>query len=65
MQPHQLCCDTRPLSFETMLSDPLIRLVMESDGVTVNELVNVLEVARNAVVAREQMAVAQRIQVRV
>jgi hypothetical protein len=51
-------CDTRPLTFRTLLSDPLIRLVMDSDGVSVEELVEVLEMARAAVVARETHAVA-------
>jgi hypothetical protein len=51
--------DLRPLTFETMLSDPLIRLVMDSDGVTVNELVAVMEVAREAVVARETVAISK------
>jgi hypothetical protein len=51
--------DLRPLTFETMLSDPLIRLVMDSDGVTVPELVAVMEVAREAVVAREALAIGQ------
>ena len=50
-------CDARPLTFRTLLSDPLIRLMMESDGVSVAELVEVLEVARTAMVARETDAV--------
>ncbi|MCW3476206.1 hypothetical protein OL599_16625 [Rhodovastum sp. RN2-1] len=50
--------DARPLTFETMLSDPLIRMVMDSDGVTLDELVAVLEVAREAIVAREAVAVS-------
>jgi len=45
--------DQRALTFETMLSDPLIRLMMASDGVSLSELVEVLEVARAAVAARE------------
>ena len=48
--------DARPLTFETMLSDDLIRSVMDSDGVSLQELVNVLEVARAAIVARETAA---------
>jgi len=57
--PHDSVCahDARPLTFESMLSDPLIRLIMDSDGVTVGELVAVMEVARSAVVAREAQAV--------
>lgn len=43
------CHDAMPaLSFESMLSDPLIRLVMDADGVTVEELVSVMVVARDA-----------------
>ena len=48
--------DARPLTFETMLSDDLIRTVMDSDGVRLQELVDVLEVARAAIVARETAA---------
>lgn len=51
--------DHRALTFETMLSDPLIRLMMESDGVSLAELVEVLEVARAAVAAREAMLINQ------
>jgi hypothetical protein len=42
------------LTFESMLTDPLIRAVMDSDGVTVDDLVAVLEAAQRAVEAREQ-----------
>ena len=53
-----MCQDNaRPLTFETMLSDPLIRLVMESDGVTLPDLLEVLEVAREAMVLREVSAI--------
>jgi hypothetical protein len=45
-----------PLTFETMLSDPLIHMVMASDGVSMPELIAVLEAAREAVVAREAVA---------
>ncbi len=46
----------RPLTFETMLSDPLIRLVMDSDRVSLRELVRVLEVAGASVMDRERKA---------
>ena len=46
----------RALTFETMLTDPLIRQVMDSDGVSMADLVNVLVGARRAVVAREAAA---------
>ena len=53
-----MCQDSaRPLNFETMLSDPLVRLLMDADGVTVLDLVSVMEVARDAVIARERLAV--------
>ncbi len=42
------------LSYQEMLSDPLIRLVMASDGVTVSQFVTVLETARAALAARRQ-----------
>lgn len=52
-----MCQDSvRPLSFETMLTDPLTRLLMAADGVTLEELVDVMETARDAVVARERLA---------
>jgi hypothetical protein len=41
------------LTFETFLTDPLIRLVMESDGVSVAEMAAVLEAAGHAVARRE------------
>jgi hypothetical protein len=37
-----------------MLTDPLIRLVMESDGVSVAEMRAVLQAAGDAVARREQ-----------
>ncbi|MBU6499059.1 MAG: hypothetical protein KGJ41_02325 [Rhodospirillales bacterium] len=51
--------DMRPLTFESLLRDPLIRMVMDSDGVSVDDVVEVLEVARAAVVAREHRAVRE------
>lgn len=45
------CCGV--LTFETFLTDPLIRLVMESDGVSVAEMAAVLEAAGHAVARRE------------
>ncbi len=44
------------LTFETLLTDPLIRLVMDSDGVSVAEMAAVLELAGDAVARRGQMA---------
>ena len=49
--------ENQTLTFETMLSDPLIRMVMRSDGVGMAEMVAVLEAAREAVMARELRAV--------
>jgi hypothetical protein len=45
--------DARLLTFETMLTDPLIRMVMDSDGVSMEEFVSVMETARSAIAARE------------
>lgn len=43
-----------PLTYENFLTDPLIRLVMASDGITVAEMAAVLKAAREAVERREQ-----------
>ncbi len=51
--------DARPLTFETLLTDPLIRLVMQADGVTLAELLAVMDVAHQAVAARERLAVCE------
>jgi len=42
------------LTFETLLTDPLIRLVMESDRISVAEMAAVLEAASHAVARRER-----------
>ena len=42
----------RPLTFETLVSDPLTRMLMEADGVTPDELAAVMHAAREAVAAR-------------
>ena len=42
----------RPLTFETLVGDPLTRLVMDADGVSLAEFVAVLEAAAEAVAAR-------------
>jgi hypothetical protein len=42
----------RPLTLESLLSDPLTRLVNDADGVTIAEFAAVLYAARDAVVAR-------------
>ncbi len=44
MCPDQTC----RMNFETLLSDPLTRAVMDSDGVSERDLVAVLELARDA-----------------
>lgn len=44
MCPDQTC----RMDFETLLSDPLTRAVMESDGVSERDLIAVLEMARDA-----------------
>lgn len=33
-----MCADTAELTFETMLADPLIRLMMQADGVSATQL---------------------------
>lgn len=47
----------RPLTFETLLTDPMTRMLMHADGVTLEELVSVMAIARDAVVARERSAI--------
>jgi hypothetical protein len=50
-----MCNDhAHPLTFESMLSDPLVRMVMDADRVTVADLVSVMHVARDAVAARQR-----------
>ena len=44
MCPDQTC----RMDFETLLSDPLTRAVMDSDGVSERDLIAVLEQARDA-----------------
>ena len=41
------------MRFPDLLQDPLIRLVMESDGVTEQEMLGVLDLLRRALAARE------------
>ena len=54
MSDHCECGTERfeALSFEALLTDPMTRLVMESDRVSVGELVAVFENARTAVEQR-------------
>ena len=52
-----MCQDgVRPLNFETLLTDPMIRLMMAADGVTTEALVAPLLAARDAIAARERLA---------
>jgi hypothetical protein len=39
------------LSFETLLTDPLVRLMIAADGAAVNELASTMRPARNDIVA--------------
>lgn len=48
-----MCSHSSVLTFENILADALVRLVMASDGVSEAELRLVLENARRAVVARD------------
>lgn len=50
-----MCADTNDLTYEAMLTDPLIRLMMASDGVTEEQLVAVLREAAAAVEARAEL----------
>jgi hypothetical protein len=45
---------TRPLTFETLATDPLIRMVMEADGVSVDEMMAVWHAAHEAVASRRR-----------
>lgn len=51
------CCN-EALTFETLMTDPLTRLVMKSDGVSFDQLATVLTDARSAIRAREFAAQA-------
>lgn len=54
-----MCQDVRrALTFETLLTDPLVRLMMAADGVTPQDLVTPLLVAREAIAARELAALS-------
>lgn len=46
----------RPLDFETLLTDPLVQLMMVADGVSPQALVEPLLRARDAIAARELQA---------
>lgn len=52
-----MCRDAgQALTFETLLTDPLVRLMMAADGVTAQDLVTPLLAARDALAARELAA---------
>ena len=48
----QRCC-SKGLTFESLLTDPLTRMMMDSDGVTFDQLATVLTDVRSAITARE------------
>ena len=50
-----MCANTADLTYEAMLTDPLIQLVMQSDGVTHAQLVAVLREAAEAMQARAEL----------
>ncbi len=54
-----MCNSGAALTFESLLSDPLTRLMMDADGVTVDDFVAVMQVARDAMAARERLAFIQ------
>ena len=43
---------TRPLTFESLLIDPIVRLIMDADGVSVDQFALVMRRARDALDAR-------------
>ncbi len=48
-----MCCQAEhTLTFESMLSDPLIRMVNDSDGVPLDEFIAQMRAARDAIAAR-------------
>jgi hypothetical protein len=54
-----MCQDgVRPLSFETLLDDPLIRMMMAADRLSPRDVVLPLAAARDALAARERRAVS-------
>ncbi|MDA8248036.1 MAG: hypothetical protein M0Z28_02565 [Rhodospirillales bacterium] len=54
-----MCQDgVRPLNFETLLTDPLVRMMMAADGVTARDLVAPLLTAREAIATRELQALS-------
>lgn len=50
-----MCADTTDLTYEGMLADPLIHLMMDSDGVSHDQLVAVLREAAEAVARRAEL----------
>lgn len=57
-----MCAECRgALTCDSFLTDPLIRLVMESDGVSVTEMMAVLEAAGDAMARREHEPQQQRL----
>jgi hypothetical protein len=49
-----MCANTAELTYETMLTDPLIQLVMQSDGVSHAQLAAVLRDAAKAMQAHAE-----------
>ena len=48
-------CAANPLSLERLLDDPLVRIVMHADGVTEQDLLAALQIAYEAVSARNSV----------
>lgn len=48
------CCDAMDLTLETILTDPLVRLAMERDGISDQEMTDVLVRAQAAVLRHMQ-----------
>jgi hypothetical protein len=53
--PNQRCCDGG-LTFESLLADPLTKMMMDSDGVSIAQLAAVLTGVRAAIDIREVKA---------
>jgi hypothetical protein len=55
-----MCNDVvRPLTFETMLNDPIVRLMMLADGVSVADLIAAMRIAQAQVAERERLALSR------
>jgi hypothetical protein len=49
----------RALTFETLLTDPLVHMMMQADGVTMQDMLAAMLIAHKTVTARERLAVTR------